>query len=376
MEKNKQNWLQQGSMLNIIGSNAKILNELPVGIYNLQQNNRTMEFYLTHLSDKFEFPFKIYDIDNKFIKHVMTTYHNTTNNLGVLLSGLKGTGKTVTSKILVNEMNLPCIIISQNYEGLQDFLASLECECILMFDEFEKNFENQTQDLLSVMDGVYNSLTRKIFLLTTNTLHINDNFLSRPSRIRYKKTYTNLPIETVISYLNDNLVDKTKIKEIVEFVNTLACSTIDIVKCITDEINLHNCNINDIKDYLNVQVATHIYKTIVSFRATSIEEFKEQLNHAESLIGTTHETEGWKYESIEDVDGFHVEVAATSHPVFYIERGEDFGSRYVVEEQINTDGIIKLKSKYDNAVRYAKVMNVNEKPTLYGDKFNALHLAL
>lgn len=375
MSKNNS-WLQSGNHYNEISSSSKILDELPIGIYNLLENDFTKDLYLERLSDKFEFPFKVYDIDDKFINHVMTTFHGTKNNLGVLLNGTKGTGKTVTAKILVNEMNLPCIIVPCNYKKLQEFLASLEFECILFFDEFEKNFENQTQDLLSVMDGVYNSLTRKIFLLTTNTLHINDNFLSRPSRIRYKKTYTNLSIETVISYLNDNLVDKTKIKEIVEFVNTLSCSTIDIVKCITDEINLHNCNINDIKDYLNVQVATHIYKTIVSFRATSVEEFKEQFNHAESLIGKTHETEGWKYESIEDVDGFNVEVAATSHLVFYIERGEDFGSRYVVEEKINTDGIIKLKSKYDNAVRYAKVMNVNEKPTLYGDKFNALHLVL
>ena len=64
------------------------------------------------------------------------------------------------------------------------------------------------------MDGVYNSKHRKIFLLTTNQLYINDNLIGRPSRIRYKKTFGNLSAETIKSYLGDNLIDKSKSNQI------------------------------------------------------------------------------------------------------------------------------------------------------------------
>ena len=368
-------WLQQGNRYNEISSSSKILDELPLGIYNLLENDFTKELYLELMSDKFEFPFKIYDIDNKFINHVMTTFHGTKGNLGVLLNGTKGTGKTVTAKILVNEMNLPCIIVPSNYKNLQEFLASLEFECILFFDEFEKNFKDHTQDLLSIMDGVYSNPNRKIFLLTTNTLHINDNFLSRPSRIRYKKTFSNLSIDVILNYINDNLVDKTKTIEIIDFINTLAISTIDIVKSIVDEINLHNCGIDDIRDYINVQVASHQYRAVMSDVVKTSEDMKKLYEKNKALIGTKDE-DGDIYYSFNETPNTFEETLATEYSIHYIDRGDRCGTRYIVEEKINSDGIIKLKHVHSNQIFFAKIMNTDEKPTLYGNKFSELKLVL
>lgn len=45
---------------------------------------------------------------------------------------------------------------------------------------FEKNFKEEDSTVLQIMDGVYNSNHRKIFLLTTNNMHINENLVGRP----------------------------------------------------------------------------------------------------------------------------------------------------------------------------------------------------
>lgn len=368
----QQNWIQRGDEFASISNSAKILSELPNAIYNLEQNEISGEFFLCKLSEKFDFPFKVYGIEHKFIAHVMKTFESTKGNLGILLNGVKGTGKTVSAKLLVNAMNLPCIVISKPFNGLNDFLAKLEVDCVLFFDEFEKNFKDKTQTILSIMDGVYNTETRKVFMLTTNTTFIDENLLSRPSRIRYKKTFSNLSLETMFEYLEDNLIDKTKIREIVEFINTLSISTIDILKCVVDEINMHNCSVDDIKDILNVETATHQYKVIVSWRSDSIEDFKQEYIHHQEIIDKQEKDEDGDiiYESHADFDDWYEERLASNRSIAYLEMGDRLGN-YIVKEPIDNDGVITMEDRYNGRVIFGKVMNVEDKPKLYGKQLEA-----
>lgn len=66
--------------------------------------------------------------------------------------------------------------------------TAIDFDCIFFFDEYEKEFKNSS-DVLSFMDGTYNSIYRKVFLLTTNELNVDPNLLGRPSRIRYKSLW-------------------------------------------------------------------------------------------------------------------------------------------------------------------------------------------
>ena len=43
--------------------------------------------------DKFEFDFELLGLEQKFIDHALKSYENTTGNFGILLNGVKGTGK-------------------------------------------------------------------------------------------------------------------------------------------------------------------------------------------------------------------------------------------------------------------------------------------
>lgn len=265
-------FLKRGSVYSQTEGNFQILDLLDSGIFQINQDPQTGELFLVRIADNFHFGFKLYGLDNRLITHVIDTYYKqpVKRNLGVLLNGAKGTGKTVTAKVLSNELSLPVILCERPYPGLSNFLASINQDCIFFFDEFEKNFRMKCddgedcagEDLLSIMDGVYNANHCHVFLLTTNELKVNDNLISRPSRIRYLKSFGDVVDKKILEeFIDDNLNYPEYKDEIMEFIDTLTMATIDIVKSIVEEVNIHNCGIASFKDFFNVKEAVYKYMT-------------------------------------------------------------------------------------------------------------------
>lgn len=265
-------FLKRGSVYSQTEGNFQILDLLDSGIFQINQDPQTGELFLSRIADNFHFGFKLYGLDNRLITHVIDTYYKqpVKRNLGVLLNGAKGTGKTVTAKVLSNELNLPVILCERPYPGLSKFLASINQDCIFFFDEFEKNFRMKCddgedcagEDLLSIMDGVYNANHCHVFLLTTNELKVNDNLISRPSRIRYLKSFGDVVDKKILEeFIDDNLNYPEYKDEIMDFIDTLTMATIDIVKSIVEEVNIHNCGIASFKDFFNVKEAVYKYMT-------------------------------------------------------------------------------------------------------------------
>ena len=189
---------------------------------------------LLKIGNKFEFDFKIYDLGtDEIIQRVKTTWNSdyfrhTNKNLGIIFNGLKGTGKTIAAKILCNDINLPVIIISRYFEGLQEFIQSLNFNCIVFIDEAEKIFLEEDPEvssaLLRMIDGVYNN-SKKLFILTTNELLINENLIDRPSRIRYIKEFSGVTQEAVNQIISDKLLDVSLKNKVLKEINSLRFST-------------------------------------------------------------------------------------------------------------------------------------------------------
>lgn len=265
-------FLKRGAVYTPTEGNFSASPILDDGIYQVCQDPDRGFLFLTRIADEFHFGFKLYGIDEKLVRHVLDTYNKQTNkkNLGVLLNGAKGTGKTVTAKVLANALGLPIILCDKPYPGLANFLANIPHDCVFLFDEFEKNFRIRCDDddedacagesLLSIMDGVYNADHCHVFLLTTNKLKVNDNLLSRPSRIRYLKSFGEVIDRKILEeFVDDNLIYKEYRDEIMEFIDTLTLATIDIVKSIVEEVNIHNCSVSEFKQFFNVKEATYNY---------------------------------------------------------------------------------------------------------------------
>lgn len=368
-------WLRNGRTLKQVEDSVQIVDNLPRKIYTLQINERTGELYLEEFADEFHFDFKIYGMESQLINHIMKTFENTTSNLGVLFNGVKGTGKTITAKIIANKTNLPVILINNSYPGLADFVSKINSPCVLFFDEYEKNFKKDTgadSDILSIMDGVFNSPHRRVFLLTTNNPWVNENMIGRPSRIRYKRSFGNLQPEVIKEYLEDNLNNKNYIPEIIEFMDSLAISTIDILKSVVDELNIHELPIAQWKNFFNVEGAKYSWNCkikcvdeddIEDGKPYNVEQFLKDL----ASIGTTV-----KPDNDEDkayvVREYHVGVSTrkvnTSSNVEFLQAGDQFGSYGLVVEPINDRGVLITEDDYGDKY-FIKVLNLNNKPSLY-----------
>lgn len=259
---NKQIWLQDGNVFSQ-GSATTVSHPegLPKSIYEVKVS--MTGFYLSKIAESFTFDYKLYDLNQKFIDYVLKTYENTTGNLGILLDGIKGTGKTVTAKELCNNLQLPVILVQSmgdsNDKLIKYLSTTINFDCIFFFDEYEKEFKDSS-DVLSFMDGTYNSIYRKVFLLTTNELKVDSNLLGRPSRIRYKKSFNNLSEEVTREILNDILEDKTAIEKVIELTHSMNIITIDLIKAIATEINIHGVEaLPDIKETFNIEFSKFIY---------------------------------------------------------------------------------------------------------------------
>lgn len=361
-------WIKNGLTYRQVESSIQLMNELPNKVYNVCQHPKTGEIYLEEFADKFEFGFKIYGLESNFIDHVLATYEHTSSNMGVLLNGTKGTGKTVCAKIIANRLGLPTLLVNAPYPGLAEFVAKIGCSCTLMFDEFEKNFdtnEKEDVDLLSLMDGIYNSPYRRVFLLTTNKLYVNENLLGRPSRVRYRKSFGNLSPEVVKEYLDDNLSNKDFSQDIIDFVDSLSISTIDILKSIVEEVNIHNSSVNTFKGFFNVETAKYSYVALVKFTYGGVDytmaDFKKDLTR----VGTKEkDLAGDEYTvSLGTLDVVRRKVNSNQN-VEYLHLGDEFDDYGLVEDELDLDGFISCEDEYGRRV-FMKILNLESKPSLY-----------
>lgn len=214
--------------------------KLPVGVYNLELDNSG--YFLTKTAD-FKLPKKIYG-DMSIVDRWLHTYQTRDRNLGVLLAGLKGGGKTITAKLLAIKSGLPIITINAPYHG-SEFISfiSNEClgDCVIFLDEYEKIYSRETTDgdgdssLLSVLDGPYQM--HHLFILTVNSVAVNTNLINRPSRIFYRKNYEGLTPEEIKEIADDLLLDKSLVDDLTSTASRMFQISFDTLISIIEEVN-------------------------------------------------------------------------------------------------------------------------------------------
>lgn len=174
-------------------------------------------------------------------------------NLGVILSGAKGIGKTLVSRLMVEkalEAGMPVLLVEGDEPGLVEYIGKINQDMMVLFDEFDKNFSFKSRDainpadaqnhLLTLFDGIYAG--HKLFVITCNEVdRLSDYLLNRPGRFRYHFRFS-FPGEAEIrAYLHDN-IGKGKLTEedegrIVRFAS-LVPVTYDILHAIAGEIDM------------------------------------------------------------------------------------------------------------------------------------------
>lgn len=213
--------------------------------------------------ENFDLPPKIYG-DHSIVDRWIKSYNNNREkNMGIVLSGLKGTGKTITAQMLCLKLELPVILINNDWSGVGfiDYITNPQLgKCIVFIDEFEKIYYDKAKqkDLLSIMDG--NFRTELLFLLTVNEYKLNEYLINRLNRIKYRKSYDNLEESVILDVINDLLINKEHTDSILDCFDRLGICTFDLLVNIIKEVNLFNESAIECAKHLNLQTESSYYR--------------------------------------------------------------------------------------------------------------------
>ena len=385
----KQKWILENGVFYPIPGSTTLHVSPGTGVFQIHEN-RSMNgtrLGLMHVADSFQFNFKIYDLGmEEMMQKIEKTWNSETfvagqKNLGIIFNGLKGTGKTIAAKLLSNKMGIPVVIVDAPYEGLQNFIQSLTFECVVLIDEAEKTFKDDGEVLLKMIDGVYNE-KRKLYLLTTNNLYLDTNLLGRPGRIRYIKPFGNLTSTAVNDYIKDNLKDMSKREIVLKTVDILEISTIDILKAIVDEVNIHG----DVNEHSLLNIPKARYKIdIIKFtgldlkRKNELKEFleknipdkmtmKEWLNQKWKVIDGVEEDNQDMLDEKFNMDSWMMQIAS-NNPFLY--KGLQTNAGEIVEDE-DTHGFFVVEDTYNDTDCLCMVLNHHNCPSLYRGELQSL----
>ncbi len=381
-----QQWINEEGTFYPVSGDTRLLPCPGDGVFVVSESSNPMmtRIGLRRIADRFEFDFKIYELGTEpMIRLIKKTWESAPfieggKNLGVIFNGIKGTGKTLSAKLLCNAIDLPVVIVQNDFKGLLPFLQSLNFECVVFIDEAEKTFKKGEDDdiLLRLIDGVYNA-KRRLYVLTTNQLTLNENLLGRPGRIRYRFEFSNLLPQAIDAYLDDNLLPEYagQREKILEQIDLLEISTIDILKALVDEVNIHG-QLPDVP-CLNIPTAKFVYDILEFYYVENYDSKAEVLEFIRPRMkeGGYASLKEWldKWESedgkkyAEDLLNEEFEYVTltkmtSSSSVLWRDTVTSHGT--IVREP-DADGFFVLHPQYGDSDRLCVLLRRRESPSLY-----------
>ena len=264
----------------INSDDIKLGQQVPLGFWKLDAAQfkgiflRKTDFKLSHG--------KIYGKSQNIANHIVKAYecNPSSRNMGVLLSGGRGLGKTLTTRLVIEQLvkTHPVIVVSDYFNGMVDFLENLK-GCVILMDEFEKvmggnihgndaeNEQTKQETLLSLLDGNTGSCGNLFLLTVNNTYKLDENLKSRPGRIRYHYRYVSETADVVREYCKDNLNNKEHTEEVVKVLGGAEYVSMDIITAFVEELNnFPEMRPSEVIDYFNIESGDTKYTFTVTVK--------------------------------------------------------------------------------------------------------------
>lgn len=304
-------FLKSGNTYTVSSKEAMDLHEtLPSGNYVVKQNPMTKQFYLEQI-DSFEIKGKLYGNTTRHADRILRTFLDRGASTGVMLTGEKGSGKTLlTKQISMNaaeRWSIPTIVINSPWCGdpFNSFMQNIDQPCVILFDEFEKVYDKEQQEaILTLLDGVYPS--KKLFLLTCNDKwRVDQHMRNRPGRIFYMIDFNGLDKEFVREYCEDNLLNKDHIQAVCNLSTIFNQFNFDMLKAMVEDMNRYGETPQEVIKLLNAKPEfSSDVKFDVSLQVKGLDiELSDLSNKVWNGNPLTDEAEiTWKNYSTDDID--------------------------------------------------------------------------
>lgn len=234
---------------------------LEVGrVYNLKY--KPFQGPILEMDGILSLPDKIYttEDEDKFANRIVKYFNERCeNNLGVLLTGLKGSGKTLMSKQLAIKVNLPIIVVDPTFRArdLNDFFLKFNQSVVVLFDEIEKNsYSWDTNDLLPFLDGIQKSGKRLVIMTCNDDSDLSDCMKDRCGRIRYTRNFEGISDDMVKTIVYDFIenTDTYKDKLADYIINNISVRSFDNIISFCDEIIAEDYpeDFSEVIKYMNI----------------------------------------------------------------------------------------------------------------------------
>lgn len=228
----------------VYGEDLTVLDTLPAYTYKVGYSDLG-GFFLEKLDNLEVKENKVYGEHEQKALKVMNRFAESRKNLGVILSGDKGIGKSLFSRLLSQmaiSSGMPVILVDDYNTGLGDFINSIKMETMVLFDEFDKNFAGREDNgvqakMLSLFDGTSNG--KKLFVITCNSYSkLSEYLVNRPGRFHFQFRFNYPSVKDVTEYLQNNVGEEfhSEIAKVVSFA-TKTRLNYDCLSAIALELN-------------------------------------------------------------------------------------------------------------------------------------------
>lgn len=263
---------------------------LPGGNFLVQHRPPPVPSLYLEQIDDFPIPDTLYGDVIEVGSRIIGTFDQRQGATGVLLSGTKGSGKSLTAKYICATLarrGVPTIVLNKTVDGdgYSRMLQAIQQPAVVLMDEFEKlnamgededgnkSFQSQRAlaNVLTLLDGIFP--TKKLFLLTCNDRWAVDSHMhNRPGRLFYSLEFNGVDENFIREYCGAWLRDPVHIEQVVRIASVFEEFNFDMLQALVEECVRYLESPMKAVRMLNIKpeknTATYIYQVFVGGKET------------------------------------------------------------------------------------------------------------